>query len=47
MTMRRALPLLLSSAVWLGACQTRPATQVFIGLATDLDAPMPLQLVTM
>src|SRR5882757_1098530 len=38
--------LLLSSVVWLG-CQARPATQVFIGLATDLDAPTPLQLVTM
>ena len=28
-------------------CQERPATQIFIGLATDMDAPVPLQQISM
>jgi hypothetical protein len=37
----------LIGAFSLAGCQERPATQLFIGLATDLDAPKPLQLITM
>jgi hypothetical protein len=40
------LPIALVVAV-LGACEDRPATQVMISIATDLDAPVPLGQLTM
>lgn len=38
---------LLAVAVSIAGCSDRPATQVMIGIATDLDAPNPLQRLQM